>query len=81
MEKAKEKITEVKTHNGWNRERDVKERYENFMQTSKGKLEGTTPKRRNKNNLGNGGKEKIENKEKQPECVWWNRECDKAQKS
>jgi hypothetical protein len=29
MEKVKEKITEVKTHNGWNRERDVEERHEN----------------------------------------------------
>jgi hypothetical protein len=26
MEKVKEKITDVKTLNGWNRERDVKER-------------------------------------------------------
>jgi hypothetical protein len=56
MEKVKEKITEVKTPNGWNRERDVKERYENFIQIIKGKLEETTPKRKNKNNLGNGGK-------------------------
>jgi hypothetical protein len=46
MEKVKEKITEVKTHNGWNRERDVKKRYENFMQVIKGKLEETTPKRK-----------------------------------
>jgi hypothetical protein len=23
-------------------------------------------------------KEKIGNKEKEPECVWWNRECDKV---
>jgi hypothetical protein len=28
----KEEITELKTHNGWNRERDVKERYDNFIQ-------------------------------------------------
>jgi uncharacterized protein (DUF608 family) len=32
MEKVKEKEKEVKTHNGWNSERDVKERYENFIQ-------------------------------------------------
>jgi hypothetical protein len=38
MEEVKENITEVKTHNGWNRERDVKERYENFIQIIKGKL-------------------------------------------
>jgi hypothetical protein len=56
-------------HNGWNRERNVEERYENFIQMIKGKLEATTPKR--KNNLGNGGQGKIGNKEKQPECVWW----------
>jgi hypothetical protein len=31
MEKIKEKITEVKTQNGRNKERDVKERYENFI--------------------------------------------------
>jgi hypothetical protein len=38
----------VKTHNGWNRERDVKEMYENFIQIVKGKLEETTPKRKQK---------------------------------
>jgi hypothetical protein len=56
--KIKEKITEVKTNNGWNREMDVKERYENYIQIIKGKLEDTTPKRKNKKNLGNGGKGK-----------------------
>jgi hypothetical protein len=35
MDKVTEKITQVKTHNGWNRERDVKERYENFIQIIK----------------------------------------------
>jgi hypothetical protein len=48
VEKVKEKITEVKTHHGWNRanrERDIKERYEKFIQIIKGKLEETTPKR------------------------------------
>jgi hypothetical protein len=53
--KVKEKITEVKRDNGWNRERDVKEMYENMIQIIKGKLEETTPKRKNKNNFGNGG--------------------------
>jgi hypothetical protein len=48
MEKVKEKITEVKTHSSWNRERDVKERCENFIQIIKVKLEETTPKRKNK---------------------------------
>jgi hypothetical protein len=37
------------------KKRDVKEKYENFIQIIKGKLEETTPKRRNKNNLGNRG--------------------------
>jgi hypothetical protein len=46
--KVKEKITEVKMDNGWNREGDVKERYENFIQLIKGKVEETTPKRKNK---------------------------------
>jgi hypothetical protein len=64
MEKVKEKITEVKTHNGWNRERYVKERYENFIQIIGAKLEETTPKRKNKNNLGNGEQRKRGNKEK-----------------
>jgi hypothetical protein len=71
----KEKIMEVKTHNGWNRDRVAKERYKNFTQIMKGRLEETAPKRKNKNNLGNAGKEKIGKKEKQPECVWWYREC------
>jgi hypothetical protein len=48
MEKVKEKITEVKTHNRWNRERDVKERYENFIHIIKGKLEETTLKEKTK---------------------------------
>jgi hypothetical protein len=78
VEKVKEKITEVKTHNEWNREMDVKERYENYIQIIKGKLEYTTPKRKYKKNLGNGGKGKIRNERKQSECVWWNRECDKV---
>jgi hypothetical protein len=30
MEKVKDKVTKVKTHNGWIRERDVEEIYENF---------------------------------------------------
>jgi hypothetical protein len=46
MGKVKEKITEVKKHNGWNRERDVKERYEYFIQIIKGKLRETTAKRK-----------------------------------
>jgi hypothetical protein len=29
-------------------------------------LEETNPKRKNKNNIGNGGQGKIENREKQP---------------
>jgi hypothetical protein len=78
MEKVKEKITEVKTHNGRNRERDVRERYENFIQIIKGKLKGTNPKRKNKNDLGHGGQRKISSKDKQPECVWWTEECDKV---
>jgi hypothetical protein len=79
MEKVKNRITEVKTRNGWNRERDVKEGKDNFIQIIKGKLEQTAPKRKKKpNNLGNGGKGIIGNKEKQPECVWWNTECDKV---
>jgi hypothetical protein len=49
------KKLKVKTHNGWNRERDVKERYENSIQIIKGKLEETTLKK----NLGNGGQGKI----------------------
>jgi hypothetical protein len=75
--KLKKKITEVKRDNGWNRERDVKERYENFIQVIKEKLGETTPKRKTENHFGNGGQGNITNKEKQPECVWWNRECDK----
>jgi hypothetical protein len=66
--KVKEKIAEVKTHDGWNRERDVKERYDNVIKIIKGKLAETTPKR-NRNNLGNGGQGKIGNREKLPECV------------
>jgi hypothetical protein len=37
MEKVKENITEVKPHNRRNRERHVKERYENFIHIIKGK--------------------------------------------
>jgi hypothetical protein len=48
-----------KSHNGWNRERDVKEKHNNFIQIIKGKLEETTPKRNNRNNIGNGGQGKI----------------------
>jgi hypothetical protein len=59
VEKVKEKIMEVKIHNGWNRERDVKEKYENIIKIIKGKLEETTPTRKNKNNLGNGGQGNI----------------------
>jgi hypothetical protein len=44
--KVEEKITDGKTHNGCNRDRDVKERYENFMQIIKGKLEETNPKKK-----------------------------------
>jgi hypothetical protein len=71
--KFKEKITEVKTHNRWNRERDVKERCGNFIWIVKEKLEETTPKRKKK--LGNGG-QGIGSQDKQPVCVWWNRESD-----
>jgi hypothetical protein len=78
MEKVKEKFADVKTHVGWNRVRDVKERYDNFIQIIKGKLAETTPIRKNQHNLGNGGQGKIGNREKQPECIWWNRECDKV---
>jgi hypothetical protein len=56
MEEVQEKITEVKTYNGWKREWDVKERYENFIHIIKGKLRETTLK---KKNLGNGGQGKI----------------------
>jgi hypothetical protein len=41
MEKVKEKITEVKMHNGWNRERHVKERNRNVIKIIKGKVEET----------------------------------------
>jgi hypothetical protein len=78
MEKVKEEIAELKTHNRWNRERDVKERYDNFIQTIKGKLEETTPKRNDKNNFGNGGQGKIGSKDKKPEFIWWNGECGKV---
>jgi hypothetical protein len=37
-------------NNGWNRESDVKERYENFIQIIKDELEETTPKRKHSNN-------------------------------
>jgi hypothetical protein len=37
MAKVKEKFTEVKTHNGCNRERDVKERNEKCNQIIEGK--------------------------------------------
>jgi hypothetical protein len=63
-EKVKGKITEVKTRKGWNRERNVKETYDNFIQIIEGKLEETTPKINNKNNFGNGGKGKIGSKTK-----------------
>jgi hypothetical protein len=46
MERGKEKITEVEMHNGRNRERNIKEWYENFIQIIKGKLEETTPKKK-----------------------------------
>jgi hypothetical protein len=72
MEKVKEEITELKTHNGWDRERDIKERYDDFIQIIKGKFEETTPKRNDKNNLG-----KIGSKDKKSECIRWNVECDK----
>jgi hypothetical protein len=35
-------------NNRWNTNRDVKERYNNFIQIIKGKLEETTPKRKKK---------------------------------
>jgi hypothetical protein len=35
VENVKEKIMEVKTHNRWNRERNIKGRYENFIQIIK----------------------------------------------
>jgi hypothetical protein len=41
-------------------ERDVKERYENFIHIIKGKLEEPTTKRKNENNLGNGRQGKWE---------------------
>jgi uncharacterized protein (DUF608 family) len=47
--KVKEKNTEVKRHNGWNRERDVKESYENFIHNIKGKVEDTTSKKEREN--------------------------------
>jgi hypothetical protein len=69
----------VKTRNIWNRERDVKERYENFVQIIKGKLEETTPGRKDKNKTSQmDDMGKIGNKEKKTEYVWWNSECDKA---
>jgi hypothetical protein len=55
MEEVKKKIMEVKMHNKWDSERDVKEMSDNFNQIIKRKLEETTPKRNNKNNVGNGG--------------------------
>jgi hypothetical protein len=78
METIKGKIAEFQTYNGRNRERDLKERYENFIQIIKGKVEETTPKRKNKNYLGNGGQGNIGNTEKQPGCMWSNRECNKV---
>jgi hypothetical protein len=36
IEEVKEKVVEARTHNGWDRERDVKERDENFIQIIKG---------------------------------------------
>ncbi|PNF30200.1 hypothetical protein B7P43_G08428 [Cryptotermes secundus] len=73
-----EKIREVKTHDGWNRERDVKERYDHLIQIIKGKVADTTPKRKSQNNFGNGGHGTTGNREKQPACIWWNNECDKV---
>lgn len=55
MGRVKESILEVKTRNRWNRERDVKEKYDNFMKIIKGKLEENSPKRKNKNSIRNGG--------------------------
>jgi hypothetical protein len=61
MGEVKEKIMEVKRRNRWNRERDVKERYVNFTQIIKGKLEQTTPrKKKNKQNKTS----ELEDKEK-----------------
>jgi hypothetical protein len=77
MEKLRKKIREVKMHIGWNREGDVKERYESFNQISKGKLGETTPIRKNTKQLRKWRTRKI-GKDKQPECVWWNREFDKV---
>jgi hypothetical protein len=74
--KLRKNITEVETHNEWNREKDVEERYENCTQIIKGKLEETTLKRKIENNLENGGQGKTGSKDKQPDCVWWNGECD-----
>jgi hypothetical protein len=38
LKKLKKKLRKSK-HNGWNREWDVKERYEDFIETTKEKLE------------------------------------------
>lgn len=78
MDKVIEKIREVKTHDGWNRERDVKERYDHLIQIIKGKVADTTPKRKSQNNFGNGGHGTTGNRGKQPACIWWNNECDKV---
>jgi hypothetical protein len=42
--------TELKTHNGWNWYRDVKEMYENCIHIIKERLGKTTPKRTKTNN-------------------------------
>jgi hypothetical protein len=57
----------------------VKERYEHFIQIIKGKLEEITFKR-NQKQPRKWRTKKIENKEKQPECVrvWGNRDYDKV---
>jgi hypothetical protein len=55
MEKVTVNITEVKTHNGLNREKNVRERYGNSIQIIEGKLEEINPKRNNKDNHGKGG--------------------------
>jgi hypothetical protein len=49
-------------------ERGVKERYKNFIQIIKEKLEETTPKGENRNNPGNGGQGTIGSKDNQ--CVY-----------
>jgi hypothetical protein len=41
---------------------DIKERHDNYIQVIKGKLEETTSKGNDKNNIGNGGQGIIGNK-------------------